>query len=162
MLVRKLTCALPLLPPSGLTFKYAPPLGPSSGGTAVILLVDQKISSGAVLYCKFGDAALPAASMFYDDDKTAVTCTAPPGDPLTEVKLSVSLDGGQTYTEGGYYNYHEALQIYTIAPSGTGTSSPLYPARTVTPPSKTSQLPRHDSAQLQVHRVIVKHNRLFS
>ena len=59
--------------------------------------------------------------MFYEGSKTAVTCTAPPGEALTKVKLSLSLDGGDTYTDGGYYYYHETLQLYTISPSGVLT-----------------------------------------
>lgn len=83
-----------------------------------MLLVDQVVPSGSEIYCRFGDAALPASSMFYEGTQTAVTCTAPPGEALTKVDVSLSLDGGSTYIDGGDYYYHEPLQLYTIAPSG--------------------------------------------
>ena len=93
-------------------------MGSSSGGTQVVVKLDDALAEGAVVYCKFGEVPVAAGSLFLDGNHPSITCGAPPGPSGTSVPLGVSVDGGKSYTYGSSFFFSDPVYMASVMPSG--------------------------------------------
>ena len=115
--------------PAPVLVHLTPTLGPTDGGTMLTFSgAHLTAPSDAQHHCIFGHGGSISVGVFRGHSSHGtITCAAPPATDGYEVAVEVSINGGRTYTSGGfrYRYYHEAVVISLSPSSGPAAGGTL-------------------------------------
>eukprot|EP00163_Fabomonas_tropica_P011773 TRINITY_DN2265_c0_g1_i1.p1 TRINITY_DN2265_c0_g1~~TRINITY_DN2265_c0_g1_i1.p1 ORF type:complete len:2128 (-),score=551.89 TRINITY_DN2265_c0_g1_i1:181-6564(-) len=99
-------------------FRLEPPLGPTEGGTSVLISGTGFLTTGSTTKCKFGTVIVSATL----STSAQLRCEAPP-QGVSYVPVELTIDSGTTWTQNGQlYRYYETPTVKSLFPKSGGSA----------------------------------------